>query len=49
VGGAQLLLQHRLRREQRPLLRRALVAPGRLRAAARDDGPRVRFVLGRAR
>ena len=44
MGGAQLLLQHRLRREQRPRLRRALVAPRRLRAAAGDDRSRVRLV-----
>ena len=44
LGGAQLLLQHRLRRGQRAVLGRALVAPRRLRAAARDDRPRVRVV-----
>ena len=44
LGGAQLLLQHGLRREQRLRHGRAVVAPRRLRAAAGDDRPRVRVV-----
>ena len=41
LAGDQLLLQHRDRRPQRVHRRRALVAPGRLRAAARLDRPRL--------
>ena len=45
LGGAQLLLQHVVRPRPRAALRRAVVAARRLRAAARDVGPRLR-VLG---
>ena len=41
LAGDQLLLQHGLRREQRVLPRRAVVASGRLRPAARRDRPRL--------
>ncbi len=44
LGGRQLLLQHARRRRQRDRLRRAVVAPRRLRADAGDDRPRVRVV-----
>ena len=45
LGGAQLLLQHRLRREQRVRHGRAVVASRRLRPPPRDERPRLR-VLG---
>ena len=44
LGGAQLLLQHGLRREQRLRHGRALVAPRRLRPAAGDERSRLRVV-----
>ena len=44
LGGAELLLQHRLRPGPRAALRRAVVAPRRLRAAAGADRPRLRVV-----
>ena len=44
LGGAQLLLQHGLRRLERLRHGRAVVAPRRLRAPARDERPRVRIV-----
>ena len=44
LAGDQLLLQHRVRRPNLVLRRRALVAPRRLRAAAGDDRPGLRLV-----
>ena len=44
LGGAQLLLQHGLRRLERLRHGRAMVAPRRLRAPARDERSRVRIV-----
>ena len=44
LGGRELLLQHARGRGQRDRLRRAVVAPGRLRVDAGDDRPRVRVV-----
>ena len=44
LGGAQLLLQHGLRREQRLRHGRAVVAPRRLRPPPRDERPRLRVV-----
>ena len=44
LGGAQLLLQHVLRPGPGAALGRAVVAPGRLRAAAGAVGPRLRVV-----
>ena len=44
LGGAQLLLQHLVRPGPGAALRRAVVAPGRLRAAAGAVGPRLRVV-----
>ena len=44
LGGAQLLLQHRFRREHGLHDGRAVVAARRLRPPARDDRPRVRVV-----
>ena len=44
LAGHQLLLQHRHRRPERLLPGRALVAAGRLCAAARDDRPRLRLL-----
>ncbi len=44
LGGAQLLLQHRLRRDQRLHRRRAVVAPRRLRAAAGRRRPALRLL-----
>ncbi len=43
LAGAQLLLQHDVRDRQPPGLRRAVVPPGRLRAAARGDRSRLRL------
>ena len=44
LGGAQLLLQHGLRREQRPRHGRALVAAGRLRPPEGDERSRLRVL-----
>ena len=44
LGGAQPLLQHRHRPQQRALSRRAVVAARRLRAVPRPDRPGVRVV-----
>ena len=44
LAGAELLLQHELRRRPHPARRRAVVAPGRLRAAAGDERPRLLLV-----
>ena len=44
LGGAELLLQHVVRPRPRAALRRAVVAARRLRAAARDVGPRLRLL-----
>ena len=44
LGGAQSLLQHRHRPQQRALPRRAVVAARRLRAVPRADRPGVRVV-----
>ena len=45
LGGAQLLLQHGLRREQRLRHGRAVVATGRLRPSPRDERPRLCVVV----
>ena len=44
LGGAELLLQHVVRPRPRAPVGRAVVAPGRLRAAAGDERPRVRLL-----
>ena len=44
LAGAQLLLQHLLRRGEPAAVRRALVAAGRLRPAAGHDRPGVRLL-----